>query len=100
MLSKYRLSSLRALANASSPHGYQVDRVERVLQQTGAGFALETVGAAGGVHSITASARSSTELGIEMPIALAVFRLTANSKRVTCSNGMSAGLAPLRMRST
>ena len=77
-----------------------VDRVERVLQQIGAGLALETVGAAGGVHSITASARSSTELGIEMPSALAVFRLTTNSKRVACSNGMSAGLAPLRMRST
>ena len=91
--------NVRAISSPSSPHGYQSTRVERVMQQIGL-VSRETVGAAGGVHSITASARSSTELGIEMPSALAVFRLTTNSRRVACSNGMSAGLAPLRMRST
>jgi hypothetical protein len=38
--------------------------------------------------------------GTLRPIAFAVFRLSTNRKRVGCSTGRSAGLAPLKMRST
>ena len=51
-------------------------------------------------HRMTSSARSSSEEGIVTPIAFAVFMLMANSILVGRSTGMSAGLAPLRMRST
>src|SRR5262249_3499360 len=49
-------------------------------------------------HSITSSARASSEGGTVRPSALAVLRLTASSNVVGCSTGRSAGLAPLRMR--
>ncbi len=67
------------------------DQIERRRLSTGVG----------GVHySITSSARPSTAGGIVRPRALAVLRLITNSNFVDCSTGMSAGLAPLRMRST
>ena len=49
--------------------------------------------------TITSSARASTVVGMVMPSALAVLRLTMSSYRVGCSTGRSAGFAPLRMRS-
>jgi hypothetical protein len=52
------------------------------------------------IYSITSSARASSDGGTEMPSALAVFRLIAKSNRVGRSIGRSAGLVPLRMRST
>ena len=48
-------------------------------------------------HSITSSARSSTDVGSSTPIAFAVLRLTTSSNFVGCSTGRSAGLAPLRI---
>jgi hypothetical protein len=51
-------------------------------------------------HSITSSAPARSESGIVRPIALAVLRLMTRRKRVGCSSGRSAGLAPLRIRST
>src|SRR5215470_12292512 len=52
------------------------------------------------LHSITSSARSNIDVGILMPIALAVWRFTASSNVVGCSTGKSAGLAPRRILST
>src|SRR5215469_51413 len=51
-------------------------------------------------YSITSSARSRIDVGIDTPIALAVFRLSANSKLVGCSTGRSDGFAPLRIFAT
>ena len=51
-------------------------------------------------HWITLSARTSTAGGIVSPSALAVRRFTTSSNLVGCSTGMSAGFAPLRIRST
>jgi hypothetical protein len=51
-------------------------------------------------HSITSSARASTVGGNSRPSALAVFRLIASSYLFGACTGRSAGLAPLRMRST
>src|SRR5262245_15418047 len=52
------------------------------------------------LHSITSSARASTEDGISSPSVFAVFRFTTNSYLVGCCTGRSAGFAPFRMRST
>src|SRR5262249_33937794 len=51
-------------------------------------------------HSITSSARASSVSGTVRPSALAVLRLITSSNLVGCWMGKSAGLAPLRMRST
>src|SRR2546425_4565699 len=51
-------------------------------------------------HSITWSARSSSDCGIVRPSALAVLRLITSSNFVGCSTGRAAGLAPLRILST
>src|SRR6185295_337582 len=51
-------------------------------------------------YLITRSARASTFGGIVRPICLAVFRLITKSNCLGCSTGKSAGLLPLRIRST
>jgi hypothetical protein len=51
-------------------------------------------------HSITRSARSSSDCGIVRPRALAVFKLMTNSNLLGCSIGRSPGFAPLRILST
>src|SRR5262249_40193137 len=51
-------------------------------------------------HSITSSARASSDGGISRPSAFAVLRLTTNSILVGCSMGRSVGLAPRKIRST
>src|SRR5262245_58450037 len=51
-------------------------------------------------HSMTWSARSSSDGGIVRPSALAVLRLITSANFVGCSTGRSAGLAPLRILST
>ena len=51
-------------------------------------------------HSITSSARASSVGGTSRPSALAVLRLTTSSYFVGACTGRSAGLSPLRMRST
>src|SRR5262245_2875641 len=50
-------------------------------------------------YSITRSARWSTAGGKLTPCALAVLRLSTNSKRVGCSTGSTAGFAPLKILS-
>src|SRR5262249_27919351 len=50
-------------------------------------------------HSMTWSARASTEGGIVMPSALAVLRLTTSSNFVGCWTGRSAGFAPFSILS-
>src|SRR5262245_16357374 len=51
-------------------------------------------------HSIALSARTKNVSEIARSSVLAVLRLTMSSNFVGCSIGRSAGLAPLRMRST
>src|SRR5262249_8834865 len=51
-------------------------------------------------HSITSSARASNEAGTSRPRAFAVLRLITSSYLVGACTGRSAGLSPLRMRST
>ncbi len=51
-------------------------------------------------HSITSSASASSRSGTFRPSVLAVLRLMTSSNLVGCWTGNSAGLAPLRMRST
>src|SRR5262249_13350255 len=51
-------------------------------------------------HSITSSARASNVAGTSRPSAFAVLRLMISSNFVGRCTGRSAGLAPLRMRST
>src|ERR1044072_1755974 len=46
-------------------------------------------------HSITSSARASSEGGTSRPSVLAVLRLITNSYFVGCWTGKSAGFAPL-----
>src|SRR5262245_39768364 len=51
-------------------------------------------------HSMTWSARASTDCGIVRPSALAVLRLITNSNLVGRSTGRSAGFIPFRILST
>jgi hypothetical protein len=56
--------------------------------------------ALGDDHSMTSSARRSSEVGILSPSAFAVLMFITNSNLVGCSTGSSAGFAPLRILST
>src|SRR6516162_2981348 len=51
-------------------------------------------------YSITSSARASSEGGMDRPRALAVLRLITKLYFVGACTGRSAGISPLRMRST
>ena len=51
-------------------------------------------------HSITSSARRSSDVGNSMPIAFAVLRLMTSSYLTGCSTGRSPGWAPLRIFAT
>src|SRR6185503_20115171 len=51
-------------------------------------------------HSMTWSARWSSDGGIVRPRAFAVLRLMTSSKLLGCSTGTSQGLAPFRILST
>ena len=51
-------------------------------------------------HSITSSARPSSDRGTVMPSALAVLRFRNISTLVACWTGKSWGCWPLRMRTT
>ena len=48
-------------------------------------------------HSITSSARGSSDCGTVRPSILAVFRLITNSNLVGCKTGKSEGFSPLRI---
>ena len=56
--------------------------------------------AASPLHSMTWSARASSDGGIVRPRVLAVLRFITKSNLVGCSTGRLCGLAPFRMRST
>src|SRR5262249_41957442 len=51
-------------------------------------------------HSMTSSALASSESGTVRPSVLAVLRLIASSYLIGACTGRSAGVSPLRMRST
>src|SRR6266487_2976100 len=51
-------------------------------------------------HSITLSARASSDGGTVRPSTLAVVKLMTRSNLVGCSTGMSPGFAPRRILST
>ena len=52
----------------------------------------------GAAHSITSSARASSDAGTSSPSDLAVLRLMTSSNLVGCKTGRSAGFSPLRIR--
>jgi hypothetical protein len=52
------------------------------------------------LHSMTSSARASSDGGRVRPKVFAVCKLITNSNRVGCSTGRSAGFAPRRILST
>src|SRR5215467_3720217 len=52
------------------------------------------------LHSMTSSARASSDGGMVRPSAFAAFMLITSSNFVGCSIGKSAGLAPFAIRST
>src|SRR4030095_1221590 len=54
----------------------------------------------GRLHWMTISARATTDGGIVIRSAFAVFSLTTSSNVVGCSTGRSAGFAPRRILST
>jgi hypothetical protein len=88
---------------SACPPWQRVEAVVAASVASGAAASVALAAACGNphlTHSITSSARASTISGTVMPSALAVLRLTTSSYLVGCSAGRSAGLAPLRMRST
>lgn len=83
------------------------ERGERLLQQVNAPASMPSRKATRQYASrgesdqgMTSSADISIERGITRPSALAAFWLITSSNVVGCSTGSSAGLVPLRMRST
>jgi hypothetical protein len=50
------------------------------------------------LHSITSSARASSDGGTMRPNILAVWALTTSSNLLACTTGKSAGMAPFRVR--
>jgi len=79
-----RCSGTRPPAAPQRPHG------RRAAEQRDEMAAMD--------HSITSSARASSDVGTLSPSAFAVLRLMANSTLVTCYTGRSAAFSPLRMR--
>src|SRR5262249_35025966 len=73
-------------------------RLLRPRREWPSGCAAEQRDELAALHSITSSARASNVGGISSPSALAVPRLMTSSNLVARSIGVSAGLAPLRMR--
>src|SRR5262249_16870457 len=85
--------------HADAPHPLALLRARR-QRQRGCCAADQRDELAPFHHSITSSARASSEVGTSRPSALAVFRLIASSNFVAACTGRSAGFSPLRMRST
>jgi len=50
------------------------------------------------LHSITSSARASSEIGKLRPSVFAIFKLITSSTLVDCWTGRSAGFVPVRIR--
>src|SRR5262252_6851756 len=81
-----------------APHSLRLLRVPRERPRCRAAEQRDEI--APPPHSITSSARASSVGGTSRPSVLAVLRLMINSNLVGCWIGRSAGLAPLKMRST
>jgi hypothetical protein len=79
--------------------GHCADFAKRSLM-TRSGALPPSIDALRKVYSVTSSARASSVAGTPRPSALAVLRLITSSSLVGYCTGSSAGLAPLRMRST
>jgi hypothetical protein len=62
--------------------------------------ALESIHLITASHSMTSSARASSDCGTVRPSAFAVLRLMTSSKLVGCCIGKSVGLAPAKIRPT
>ena len=74
------------------------DAARQLLTQNGA--LPPSIAAVRKVYSITSLARSRIEVGNVKPVALAVFKLSVNSKLLACSTGRSDALAPRRILAT
>jgi hypothetical protein len=81
--------------HADAPHAVALLRARRERPRR---CAAEECDQLASIHSITSSARASSNGGISSLIALVVFRLMTNSNRVASYTGRSAGFSPLRMR--
>src|SRR5260370_36174303 len=95
-LGQNRKSSMRAYVFRCSPNnGHRQDTSACPFRANNA-RRLETSGSRC-PHSITSSARASSEGGIVTPTAFAVFKLTASQKLVGNSIGKSPGAVPRRI---
>src|SRR5262249_10473540 len=94
----FALGHRRALAQKSD--GRQLWRLLRARRERPRCRAAKQRDEGAAPHSITSSARASSESGTVRPSALAVLRLITNSYLVGACTGRSAGFSPLRMRST
>src|SRR5262249_37202325 len=94
---RYRVRPPRRIEIAE-PHDFRLLRVRR--KRPCSSRAAEERDELAPFHSITSSARKSTEGGMVRSRDFAVLRFTANSNFVGCSTGRSAGLTPLRTLAT
>src|SRR5262249_34122025 len=95
------LAGGRVRALAHEPDSLQFPRLLRARRERPRGRrAAEQRDDVAAVHSITSSARASSDGGSSRPSALAVLRLIVSSYLVGCCTGRSAGFAPLRIRWT
>src|SRR4029077_9228837 len=93
-----RVGSRRAKEHPDAPHTLALLRARGVRHRNRrAGKPRDELAPP---HSITSSARASSDGGTVRPSALAVFRLITSSYLVGACTGRSAGFSPLRMRST
>ena len=91
--------SLQAIGCRGTPHRHR--RLLRARRQRPrSGRASNQRDELAPPHSITSSARASSDGGTSRPIAFAVLRLMTSSYLVGACTGRSAGFSPLRMRST
>src|SRR5262249_29688465 len=84
--------------HAAAPHPVGLLRPRRERPRCRAAEPRDEVATA--AHSITSSARASSDGGTVRPSAFAVLRLIVRSYLVGACTGRSAGFSPLRMRST
>src|SRR5262249_25651172 len=84
-----------ALKHADTPHSLGLLRTRHHRPRCCPGKPRDELAPS---HSITSSARASSEGGMVSPSALAVLRLITNSNFVACRIGKSAGLVPCRIR--
>src|SRR5262249_45240641 len=83
--------------HADAPHPLALLRSRRQRPRRRAADERDEVAA---LHSMTSSARASSDAGTSRPSALAVLRLTTSSYFVGACTGRSAGFSPLSIRST